>query len=143
MAIIDVGKSSEVEVRKKKAQYVIALNTTHTAVKEDTLPGDGVALLKASLALSTNSSRTSNLFININGKPVLTANFNQDLGMNILCRVLSDTPCTQDLQQCRGRILSSSGPSSRNTVLYINLPGAMTCKMGNVLILSRWRLSTC
>jgi chaperonin GroEL len=44
-----------------KDQYDDGLNATHAAVKEGILPGDGVALLKASLALFTNSPGTSNL----------------------------------------------------------------------------------
>jgi chaperonin GroEL (HSP60 family) len=61
VAIIKVGGSSEVEVGEKKNRTDNALNATRAAVEGGILPGGGVALLEASLALSTNSPRTSNL----------------------------------------------------------------------------------
>ena len=60
MAIIKVRKSGEVDVAEKKDQYDV-LNDTCAAVEEDILAGDGVASMKASLALSTNSPWTSNI----------------------------------------------------------------------------------
>ncbi|KAF8545889.1 chaperonin Cpn60/TCP-1 [Imleria badia] len=57
VAVIKVGVgSSEVEVREKKDHYDDALNATRAAVKEGILTGDGVALLKASLALATTGN---------------------------------------------------------------------------------------
>ncbi|KAG6370242.1 TCP-1/cpn60 chaperonin family-domain-containing protein [Boletus reticuloceps] len=52
---VGVG-SSEVEVREKKDRYDDSLNATRAAVKEGILPGGGVALLKALLALVTTSN---------------------------------------------------------------------------------------
>ena len=61
VAVIKVGGSSEVEVGEKnlKDQYEDALNATRAAVEEGILPGGGVALLKASLQLATNSPGNS------------------------------------------------------------------------------------
>ena len=57
MAVIKVGGSSEVEVGEKEDRY--DAQNTRAAVGEGILPGCGVALLKASFALSTNSPGTS------------------------------------------------------------------------------------
>ncbi|THU90006.1 chaperonin Cpn60/TCP-1, partial [Dendrothele bispora CBS 962.96] len=53
VAVIKVGGASEVEVGEKKDRYDYALNATRAAVEEGILPGGGVALLKASMMLST------------------------------------------------------------------------------------------
>ena len=85
VAVIKVDGAFEVEVSEKKDRYDDALNATRAAVKEGILPGGGVALLKASLALTssapsaTNSSLTSNTATNPDVKPIPTANFDQDL----------------------------------------------------------------
>jgi chaperonin GroEL len=69
----------------KKDRYDDALNATRAAVEE---PGEE-SLPKASLALSANSPRTSNLPTNPDTKPVPTVNFNQDLGVTIIRRALT------------------------------------------------------
>jgi chaperonin GroEL len=51
VAVIRVGGSTEVEVKEKKDRVDDALNATRAAVEEGIVPGGGVALLKASLAL--------------------------------------------------------------------------------------------
>jgi chaperonin GroEL len=84
IAIIKVGGSSEVEVGEKKDRYNDALNATRAAVEEGILPGGGVALLKASLVLTTNSPGSANLPTNADAESVPTANFDQDLGMTII-----------------------------------------------------------
>jgi chaperonin GroEL len=84
LAVIKVGGSSEVEVGEKKDWYNDALNATRTAVEEGILPGGSAALLKASLALFTNSPGTSNLSTNSDAKPIPTANIDQDLGVSII-----------------------------------------------------------
>jgi len=94
VAVIKVGGSSEVEVGEKKDRYDDALNATRAAVEEGILPGGGVALLKASLALTSstpgavNSSSSSNTPVNPDVKPIQTANFDQDLGVSIIRRAL-------------------------------------------------------
>ncbi|KIM81641.1 hypothetical protein PILCRDRAFT_821407 [Piloderma croceum F 1598] len=89
VAVIKVGGSSEVEVGEKKDRYDDALNATRAAVEEGILPGGGVALLKASLVLTTNSPGSANLPTNADAKPVPTANFDQDLGVTIIRRALT------------------------------------------------------
>ena len=49
--MIRVGGATEVEVKEKKDRVDDALNATRAAVEEGIVPGGGVALLKASLAL--------------------------------------------------------------------------------------------
>jgi chaperonin GroEL len=94
VAVIKVGGSSEVEVGEKKDRYDDALNATRAAVEEGILPGGGVALLKASLALTSstpgaaNTSLSSNTPANPDVKPIQTANFDQDLGVSIIRRAL-------------------------------------------------------
>lgn len=59
VAVIKVGRNSEVEVGEEKDHYDDAHNATRAAVEEGILPGGGIVLLKASLALpmSSNASK--------------------------------------------------------------------------------------
>ena len=52
VAVVRVGGSTEVEVKEKKDRVDDALNATRAAVEEGIVPGGGIALLKASLALA-------------------------------------------------------------------------------------------
>ena len=52
VAVIEVGASSEVEMREKKLRIEDALNATKAAVKEGIVAGGGVALLKAYVNLT-------------------------------------------------------------------------------------------
>lgn len=88
VAVIKVGGSSEVEVGEKKDRYDDALNATRAAVEEGILPGGGVALLKASLSLPT-SSNASGSSSGSAAEPIATANFDQELGVSIIRRALS------------------------------------------------------
>ncbi|EUC55869.1 heat shock protein, partial [Rhizoctonia solani AG-3 Rhs1AP] len=74
VAVIKVGGSSEVEVGEKKDRYDDALNATRAAVEEGIVPGGGVTLLKASLALTPES--------------VPAANFDQSLGVSAIKNAL-------------------------------------------------------
>ncbi|CAE6501998.1 unnamed protein product [Rhizoctonia solani] len=74
VAVIKVGGSSEVEVGEKKDRYDDALNATRASVEEGIVPGGGVALLKASLALTPES--------------VVTSNFDQSLGVTAIKNAL-------------------------------------------------------
>ncbi|KIK92160.1 hypothetical protein PAXRUDRAFT_830223 [Paxillus rubicundulus Ve08.2h10] len=103
VAVIKVGGSSEVEVGEKKDRYDDALNATRAAVEEGILPGGGVALLKASLALATNSPGSTNPPSSPDAKVVPTINFDQDLGVNIIRRALTNPART---------ILSNAGEES-------------------------------
>ena len=51
VAIIKVGASTEMEMKEKKARVEDALHATRAAVEEGIVPGGGVALLRASVAL--------------------------------------------------------------------------------------------
>src|SRR5208283_4259280 len=51
VAIIKVGAATETEMKEKKARVEDALHATRAAVEEGIVPGGGIALLRASLAL--------------------------------------------------------------------------------------------
>lgn len=51
VAVIEIGASSEIEMREKKLRIEDALNATKAAVKEGIVAGGGVTLLKAGVAL--------------------------------------------------------------------------------------------
>jgi chaperonin GroEL len=51
VAVIRVGGATEVEVKERKDRVDDAMHATRAAVEEGILPGGGVALLRASLAL--------------------------------------------------------------------------------------------
>ena len=53
VALIKVGAATEVEMKEKKARVEDALHATRAAVEEGIVPGGGVALLRARVALST------------------------------------------------------------------------------------------
>ena len=93
VAVIKVGGTSEVEVGEKKDRYDDALNATRAAVEEGILPGGGVALLKASLQLATNSpgsgTSSSSSPVSPDAKPIPTINFDQELGVAIIRRALT------------------------------------------------------
>ena len=52
VAVIKVGAATEVEMKEKKARVEDALHATRAAVEEGIVPGGGVALLRAKLALA-------------------------------------------------------------------------------------------
>jgi chaperonin GroEL len=56
VAVINVGGGSEVEVGEAKDLFEDALNATRAAIEEGIVPGGGVALLQASLALQKLSA---------------------------------------------------------------------------------------
>jgi len=51
VAIIKVGAATETEMKEKKARVEDALHATRAAVEEGIVPGGGVALLRASVAI--------------------------------------------------------------------------------------------
>jgi len=55
VAVIKVGAATETEMKEKKARVEDALHATRAAVEEGIVPGGGVALLRASKALSSLS----------------------------------------------------------------------------------------
>src|SRR5690349_2467696 len=53
VAIIKVGAATETEMKEKKARVEDALHATRAAIEEGIVPGGGVALLRAAMALQT------------------------------------------------------------------------------------------
>jgi len=53
VAVINVGAATETEMKEKKARVEDALHATRAAVEEGIVPGGGVALLRASKAISS------------------------------------------------------------------------------------------
>ncbi len=51
VALIKVGAATEVEMKEKKARVEDALHATRAAVEEGIVPGGGVALIRAKLAI--------------------------------------------------------------------------------------------
>jgi chaperonin GroEL len=58
VAKINVGAATEAEMKEKKARVEDALHATRAAVEEGILPGGGVALVRASLAVKPNGLTT-------------------------------------------------------------------------------------
>ena len=73
VAVIKVGGSTEVEVKERKDRVDDALNATRAAVEEGIVPGGGVALLRASAALTVKG-----------------ANADQEAGIAIVRRALQE-----------------------------------------------------
>src|SRR5580658_2434430 len=53
VAVIKVGAATEMEMKEKKARVEDALHATRAAVEEGIVPGGGIALLRAALALKS------------------------------------------------------------------------------------------
>jgi chaperonin GroEL len=73
VAVLKVGAATEVEMKEKKARVEDALHATRAAVEEGILPGGGVPLLRAELALNK---------IKLEG--------DEQLGVNIVKRALEE-----------------------------------------------------
>jgi chaperonin GroEL len=58
VAVIKVGGSTEVEVKERKDRVDDALNATRAAVEEGIVPGGGVALLRASAAITVKGANS-------------------------------------------------------------------------------------
>ena len=71
VAVIRVGGATEVEVKERKDRIDDALNATRAAVEEGVVPGGGVALLQASVAIKVKGE-----------------NDDQNAGINIVRRAL-------------------------------------------------------
>ena len=74
VAVINVGAATEAEMKEKKARVEDALHATRAAVEEGIVPGGGVALLRASLALDG----------------LKTGNPEQDFGVKLLKRACEE-----------------------------------------------------
>jgi len=74
VAVIKVGAATEVEMKEKKARVEDALHATRAAVEEGVVPGGGVALVRAQMAISKLAG----------------ANHDQDVGINIARRAMEE-----------------------------------------------------
>ena len=72
VAVIKVGAATEVEMKEKKARVEDALHATRAAVEEGIVPGGGVALLRAKVAVAA----------------VKGDNHDQDAGITIVLRAM-------------------------------------------------------
>jgi chaperonin GroEL len=74
VAVIYVGAASEVEMKEKKDRFVDALHATRAAIEEGTIPGGGVAYIRAISVL----------------EKVKTDNQDEELGIKIVKRALEE-----------------------------------------------------
>jgi chaperonin GroEL len=74
VAVIKVGAATEMEMKEKKARVEDALHATRAAVEEGIVPGGGVALIRALVAIK-----------NLKGD-----NHDQDVGINIARRAMEE-----------------------------------------------------
>ena len=73
VAVIKVGAATETEMKEKKARIEDAMHATKAAVEEGIVPGGGIALLRASKALTA-----------------LKLGGDQQIGMNIVARAIEE-----------------------------------------------------
>jgi len=74
VAVIYVGAASEMEMKEKKDRFVDALHATRAAIEEGTIPGGGVAYIRAISVLEN----------------VKTDNQDEELGIKIVKRALEE-----------------------------------------------------
>jgi len=74
VAVIYVGAASEIEMKEKKDRFVDALHATRAAIEEGTIPGGGVAYIRAIKVL----------------EKVKTENQDEELGVKIVKRALEE-----------------------------------------------------
>jgi len=74
VAVIKVGAATEMEMKEKKARVEDALHATRAAVEEGIVPGGGVALIRALMAI----------------KSLKGDNHDQDVGINIARRAMEE-----------------------------------------------------
>lgn len=74
VAVVYVGAASEMEMKEKKDRFVDALHATRAAIEEGTIPGGGVAYIRAIHSLEN----------------VKTENADEELGIKIVKRALEE-----------------------------------------------------
>ena len=114
VAVLRVGGATEVEVKEKKDRVDDALNATRAAVEEGIVPGGGVALLRASMAIKAKG-----------------ANADQEAGVNIVRRALQ-APIRQISENAgdEGSIVVGKISESDDTNFGYN---AQTSEFGNMI----------
>ena len=123
------------------------------AVEEGILPGGGVALLKASLVLTSsapgaaNSSSTPTSPTNPDVKPIQTANFDQDLSVSIIHCALTQPMCTilsnasEELSVIVGTLAAQYGTPDKFAWGY-NVSKGEYVNMIKAGIILMWRLQS-
>ena len=94
VAVIKVGAATEVEMKEKKARVEDALHATRAAVEEGIVPGGGVALLRAKVAVASLKG----------------GNHDQDAGITIVLRAM-EVPVARHRGQRRRRAFSGGQQS--------------------------------
>ncbi|MEP1443110.1 MAG: chaperonin GroEL [Hyphomicrobiales bacterium] len=114
VAVLRVGGATEVEVKEKKDRVDDALNATRAAVEEGIVPGGGVALLRASMAIKAKG-----------------VNADQEAGVNIVRRALQ-APIRQISENAgdEGSIVVGKISESDDTNFGYN---AQTGEFGNMI----------
>jgi chaperonin GroEL len=113
VAVIKVGAASEVEMKEKKARVEDALHATRAAVEEGIVPGGGVALIRAQVALDG----------------LKLASLEQQVGVTIIRRAIEE-PLRQIINNAGGepsvvvnKVREGTGPFGYNarTGQYVDL----------------------
>jgi chaperonin GroEL len=104
VAIIKVGAATETEMKEKKARVEDALHATRAAVEEGIVPGGGVALLRASIALQN-----------------LTLEGDEQFGVTIVRRACEE-PVRQIVLNCgtEGAVVAEKIKNSKDTNFGFN-----------------------
>ncbi len=63
VAVINIGASTEVEMKEKKARFEDALHATRAAVQEGIVIGGGVAMLRASKMIDTSKQKEADIVL--------------------------------------------------------------------------------
>jgi chaperonin GroEL len=84
VAIIRVGASTEIEIKEKKARVEDALHATRAAVEEGIVPGGGVVLTRAAMALNQLT------LFETNADGERSGDEDEQIGVNIVKRALEE-----------------------------------------------------
>jgi chaperonin GroEL len=111
VAVIRVGAATETELKEKKARVEDAMNATRAAVEEGIVPGGGVALLRAAIALDKFKA----LQLNEDGEA--RGDSDEQIGVSIVKRALEE-PLRQIVQNTgqegaviAGKVRSEKSPN--------------------------------
>jgi chaperonin GroEL len=109
VAVIRVGAATETELKEKKARVEDAMNATRAAVEEGIVPGGGVALLRAAVALDKFKA----LQLNEDGEA--RGDSDEQIGVSIVQRALEE-PLRQIVQNTgqEGAVIAEKVRSEKN-----------------------------
>ncbi len=113
VAVIRVGGATEVEVKEKKDRVDDALNATRAAVEEGIVPGGGVALLRAKIAVSKLKSE----------------NADEQAGISIVLKAL-ESPIRQIAENAgaEGSIVVGKVSEHKSAELGLQRPDRTVCR---------------